>query len=146
MLFSQLLIFELINLLFLNILKISKISFWTFWKINWLFLASWALFTLNLYKAFKSFQNSTAQIAMISKAMTNFWSKFQIQILSHFYWRHKKVAKIKLVMVMICFDKSNHLFNLYISGYYFNFPWSRFKYAECKGSLTQPVKFSPKTM
>ena len=52
---------------------------------------------------------------MISKAMNKFQSKFQFKILLQFYKTAEKVAKIKLVMVMVksC-DKYYHLFNLYI--------------------------------
>ena len=65
--------------------------------------------------------------------MTKFW----IQILLQFYWRAKKVTKIKLAMIMVkSFDKSQLLFTLHIFGYYFLFACLRFKFAEYKGSLT----------
>ena len=51
------------------------------------FLASWALFILKLYKAFQT----TLQIAMISKSMTVFRSKFQFQIPLRFYRTVEKV-------------------------------------------------------
>ena len=40
-------------------------------------------------------------MAMISKAIIKFWSKFQSQIILQFYWAAEKVTKLKLVMVMI---------------------------------------------
>ena len=60
---------ELKDLVILNILKEMG------------FLTSRALFTLKLYKAFQT----TVQIAMISKVMIKFWSKFQFQIPLQFY-------------------------------------------------------------
>ena len=45
---------------------------------------------------------------------------FLIQILLQFYWRAEKMTKIKLLIVLAkSFEKSHHLFNLHISGYYF---------------------------
>ena len=38
---------------------------------------------------------------MISKAMINFRSKFQFQILLQFYRTAEKVTKIKIVMVIV---------------------------------------------
>ena len=47
--------------------------------------------------------------------MIKFQSKFQFQILLQFYRTAEKVAKIKLVMVMVnIFDKYHHLFNLHV--------------------------------
>ena len=46
------------------------------------------------------FSNSTLQVAMISKAMIKFRSKFQFQILLQFYWTAEKVTKIKHDMVI----------------------------------------------
>ena len=55
-------------------------------KKKWLCLASWALFILKLYKAFQT----TVRIAMISKVMIKFRSKFQLQIILQFYWTYEK--------------------------------------------------------
>ena len=67
---------DLKDLIILNILK-----------KKWLCLASWALFILKLYKAFQT----TVQIAMISKVMIKFQSKFQFQNLLQFYKTVEKV-------------------------------------------------------
>ena len=67
---------------------------------------SWLLgfFYLNIVY---SFSNSTLQIAMISKAMIKFRSKFQFQILYNFTGQLKK---LKLAMVMVKrFDKYLHI-------------------------------------
>ena len=120
-----------IQLLFLKILKISKISFfWTFWKKNWLCLASCALFILKLYKAFQT----TVQVAMISKVMIKFRSKFQFQIPLQFYRTVEKVETCdghgqKFWQVASSFQPFHF-------GYYFAFSWLRFQYTECKGTLT----------
>ena len=48
---------------------------------------------------------------MISKGMVEFQSKFQFQILLHFYRTAERVTKIKFVIVMVeSFDKYHHLF------------------------------------
>ena len=58
-------------------------------KKNWLCLASWALFILKLYKVF---QTALCIYTMINKAMINFRSTFQFQILLQFY---RTVEKVK---------------------------------------------------
>ena len=125
--------------MFSNILKISKISlFWTFWKKNWLCLASWALFILKLYKVFQN----TVQIAMISKVMIKFWSKFQFQIPLQFYRTVEKVETCdgngqKFWQVPPSFRPSHF-------GYCFLFSWLKFKRTEYNCTLTWPIKFSLK--
>ena len=53
--------------------------------------------------------NGTVQIAMISKVMIKFRSKFQFQIPLQF----QTVEEVKIVMVMVKgFDKYHQLFNL----------------------------------
>ena len=118
-------------------MKISKITlFWTFWKKDWLCLASWALFILKLYKAFKQ------QIAMISKVMIKFRSKFKFKIPLQFY---RTVEKVET-----CLGNGQTIWQVPPSfppshfGYYFVFSWLRFKHTEYKGTLTWPTKFSPK--
>ena len=67
------------------------------------------------FKIVSSFSNSTVQVAVISKAMVKFRSKFQFRIPLQFYRTAEKVTKIKLVMVMVKhFDKCHHLFNLHM--------------------------------
>ena len=75
---------------------------------------------------------------MINKAMIEIWSKFQFQILFQFYWTAEKVTEIRLAMVMVeCFDKYYHLFNLQILVTFLFF-----HDCEYKDSLTEPIKFS----
>ena len=58
------------------------------------------------FKIVSSFSNSTVQVAVISKAMVKFRSKFQFRIPLQFYRTAEKVTKIKFVMVMVKrFDK-----------------------------------------
>ena len=74
------------------------------------------------------------KIAMISKAMIKFWSKFQSQIPSQFYSSFEKIETCddngkKFWQVPPSFQPSHF-------GYYFVFSWLRFKHTEYKGTLT----------
>ena len=98
----------LIQPLFLNILKISKILlFWTFWKKNWLCLASWGLFILNLYEAF---QTALCKQPWSVESWLNFDLNFSFKFLYNFTGQ---LIKLKHLMVMVKrFEKYHHLFNL----------------------------------
>ena len=82
-------------------------------------------------KIVQCFSNSTVQIAMISKVMIKFRSKFQFQIYLHFYRTVEKVETYddngqKFWQVPPSFQPSN-------LGYYFVFLWLRFTHTEYKG-------------
>ena len=73
--------------------------------------------------------------------MIKFWSKFQFQIPLQFYWTVDKVETCdgngqKFWLVLPSFQPSYF-------GYYFAFPSLRFKHIEYKGTVTEPMKFSP---
>ena len=68
---------DLKDVIILNILK----------KKKWLCLASWGLFILKLCKGFQT----TVQVAVISKVVIKFQSKFQFQIPLQFYRTVEKV-------------------------------------------------------
>ena len=74
--------------------------------------------------------------------MITFWSKFQFQILLQFYRTVEKVETCdgtgQKFWQVPSFFESSHL------GYYFVFSWFRFNHIEYKGTLTEPIKFSPK--
>ena len=81
-----------------------------------------------------SFSNSTEQIAMITKVIIKFRSKFQFQIPFQFYRIVEKVETYdgngqKFWQLPSFFQPSNF-------GYFFAFSWLRFKYSEYKGTLT----------
>ena len=74
------------------------------------------------------------QIAIISKVMVKFWSKFQFQISLQFY---RTVGKVETCdgngqsfWQVAPHSQPSHF------GYYFIFSWLRFKYTEYKGTLT----------
>ena len=74
------------------------------------------------------------QVAVVSKAMIEFWYKFQFQITLQFYRTVKKVETYdgngqKFWQVPPPFQLSHF-------GYYFVFPWLRLKHTEYKGTLT----------
>ena len=96
---------------------------------------SWLLSSFYL-KIVKSFSNSTVQIAMISKVMIKFWSKFQLQIPLQFYRTVEKVEICdgngqKFWQVTPSFQPSHF-------GYYFVFSRLRFKHIQYKGIHLHP--------
>ena len=64
----------------------STVVFKRFKDLKDLIIKENALFVLKLYKAFQT----TVRIAMISKVMIKFRSKFQLQIILQFYWTYEK--------------------------------------------------------
>ena len=66
------------------------------------------------------------KLAMISKAMIKFQSKFQFQIPLQF---HRTVKKVEISQVPPSFQSSHF-------GYYLVLSWLRFKHTEYKGTLS----------